>query len=390
MTDDPFFKLPANSEWNALIGRQGNVANYADGYIEAALDLANLILNEGRYSQRDTLVLPILYNARHSIELHLKLIISELVEVGILGSGHVANHDIASHLQHLIDCKIPDLALRKLLNKMQPFVTSLTKVDDDGQELRYFTNRDGQRSLEDRALVNIVVIRESLVVLKETLDRFKYRTVDLCNEFRTGTHTNHLSRKDLFAIAKVLPKRWEWSDPKFEVSKTAVKQQYEIGNRQFSLALKLMQQRRELNGILGVETPLVHLSDEKAIFLAEKWQAFHPPREESDLGMDYFSRDFEALRKSRENSKEALNDLLATLSSDEIADAETVFYLSRNRDYSECYEDDLARKKKEYRASGDLQMEAYNLMQKTNFLKDFTIGVGMLGRLALADKLNNF
>ncbi|MBO6552191.1 MAG: hypothetical protein JJ926_06080 [Roseitalea sp.] len=79
MEDDPFFSLPPNSEWNALIGEQGERVFYAEGYIEAALELATLIVKGKKYAQRDTLVMPILYNARHSIELHLKLFIDEFV-----------------------------------------------------------------------------------------------------------------------------------------------------------------------------------------------------------------------------------------------------------------------------------------------------------------------
>ncbi|MCZ7464833.1 hypothetical protein [Rhizobium rhizogenes] len=389
MTADPFFTLTNNSEWNALIGRQGDATNYADGYIEAALDLANLIINEERIGQRDTLVLPILYNARHSIELHLKLVIGAMVDAGILSSGHAPNHDIASHFQYLNDYKIPDLAFRSLLTNLKPFIDSLAKIDDDGQELRYFTNRDGQRSLEDRALVNIGVIRDSLVTLKDTLELLKYRTIDFCKEFHTGTHTNCLSREDLLALARMLPKREEWSDLKFDECKTAIKKHFEIGNRQFSLALDMIQERRELNGIINVETPLIHLSDEKAIFLAEQWRVFHPPREKPESVAGYFNRNFEALFENRENEKDALDVILTELNFDEIADAETIFYLSRNREYSERYESNLDLKKKEYHASGDLQMEAFNLMHKTNFLSEFKRGVAMLGRLDLLDKLKD-
>lgn len=387
MNDDPFFNLrDADSDWNALIGRQGNFANYADGYIEAALDLANLIIEKKLFSQRDTLVLPILYNARHSIELHLKLVIGELVKVGVLDSGHVPNHDIASHLKHLIDRKIPDVTLRSLVNDLQPFVESLTKVDDDGQELRYYTNRDGKRSMEDRVLVNIVVIRDSLEVLKETLEDLKYRTAALCDAHRTGTHTNHLSRTDLFVIAGMLPKRTEWSEPKFDVCKTAVKHQFEIGNRQFTIALETVQKKRELNSMLGVETPLVHLSDEKAVFLLEKWREIHPPRVEDEPALDYFKRDFDAIREHRQKHNDAIEEILSILTSDEIADAETIFYLSRNHDYSESYEEELEEKKKEYRHS-DLKGELNHIMEKTNFLREFTTGVRILGRLCLAERL---
>ncbi|WP_395773207.1 hypothetical protein [Agrobacterium pusense] len=389
MTDDPFFKLEGDSDWNAFIGRQGSFANYADGYIEAALDLANMVLRDRLYIQRDTLVIPILYNARHSIELHLKLIIGELVKVGILSSGNTLNHDIASLFQHLTNCRVPDLAFRNLLGVLQPFIESLARVDDDGQELRYYRNRNGERSLKDRSLVNLGVIRDSLVVLKDTLEIFKYRTAELCNEFRTGTHTKRLSRKDLFEIAGMLPKREKWSDPKFDDCKKEIKERYGIGSGEFTLALQMMQQKRELNSILGVQTPLLHLSDEKANFLAKKWRLFHPARKSDGLDMDYFRRDFATSRKDREHEQGTLDDILATLSIDELADAETIFYMSRNRDFSEYYEEDLVEKKKEFRVSKDFGMEIYALMHKTNFLEEFTSGVKKLGRLELAASLQD-
>ncbi|TCB00886.1 hypothetical protein E0H65_08065 [Rhizobium leguminosarum bv. viciae] len=389
MTSDPFFSLPANSEWNALIGTQGSSVNYADGYIEAALDLANLIINEQRIGQRDTLVLPILYNARHAIELHLKLVIGLFVGVGVLKSGHVPNHDIASHHRFLIDAKIPDLTFRCLLEELQPFVDSLAKVDDDGQELRYSTNRDGQKSLEDRALVNIAVIRESLAVLKDSLERFKYHAIDHCDDFHTGTQTSYLSRKDLYALARTLPKKEMWSEPDFDKCKAAMMKHFDIGSRQFSIALNTILNRRELKAIIGVETPLIYVSDESAIFLATQWRLIHPPREQSELGIDYFNRDFEEIFARQKVEKSAIDAILATLGPDELADAETVYYLARNRDYPEHYESNLDSKKKEYRASGKLDMEVLNLMHKTNFLSAFTHGVAMLGRMDLSEKLRH-
>ncbi|MBY5820007.1 hypothetical protein HFN60_30925 [Rhizobium leguminosarum] len=393
MTDDPFFKLDGESEWNAFIGRQGSFANYADGYIEAALDLATMMLSNRSYIQRDTLVLPILYNARHSIELHLKLIIGALVKVGILTVGHATNHDIASHFQHLIKSEVADSAFRTLLSDLQPFIDSLARVDDDGQELRYYTNRTGGRSLDDRSLVNIGVIRNSLVMLKKTLDHLKYRTEELCEEFPTGTHTKHLSRRDLFEIAAMLPKREKWSEPEFDECKAAIKTQFEIGSAEFSTALQKMQETRQLKAILGIQTTLVHLSDEKAIFLAKQWQLIHPPREADDgIGLNYFKRNFRSLLKNREHEMRALDEILATISVDELADAETVFYLSRNRHFSEFYEEDLAEKKKEFHASSDFRMEIRDLMHKTNFLTELTSGVEKLGRLELAQalKLSNY
>jgi hypothetical protein len=42
LADDPFFKLPDDSDWNACIGKQGNELNYLDGYCQQ-LDVSNSI-----------------------------------------------------------------------------------------------------------------------------------------------------------------------------------------------------------------------------------------------------------------------------------------------------------------------------------------------------------
>ena len=78
--NDPFFKRIFDGQWNACIGRQGHEENYIDGYIEAAIELADAIFEKQLIGKRDTLVLPILYNARHAIELALRFATEHLIE----------------------------------------------------------------------------------------------------------------------------------------------------------------------------------------------------------------------------------------------------------------------------------------------------------------------
>jgi hypothetical protein len=70
--DDPFFALSEDTQWNACIGPQGTEENYLDGYIEAAIELASAVIEKNMHEKRDTLVMPILYTARHALELSLK------------------------------------------------------------------------------------------------------------------------------------------------------------------------------------------------------------------------------------------------------------------------------------------------------------------------------
>jgi hypothetical protein len=105
--------LPADSEWNACIGRQGDEENYVDGYIEAAIELADAVIENRMYGKRDTLVMPILYNARHALELLLKFAINQLYEMGVIKDPHPKNHDIMSHWALL---QASELATRRFEN----------------------------------------------------------------------------------------------------------------------------------------------------------------------------------------------------------------------------------------------------------------------------------
>lgn len=358
--------------------------NYADGYIEAALELATLILKEEKHGQRDTLVLPILYNARHSIELHLKLVIGEFHEAGVIKEAHRANHDIASHFEHIVSNEIGDTEFSEILAELKPYIDSLAQIDEDGQELRYFENREGKQSLDGHALANIIVIQQSLERLKELLDRFKYRAFDLCSEHHTETRTSKLSRRDLFAIAELLPEKSLWTEPEFLTAKKEIQERFNIGSAQCTKALDVIKDRRELRAKIGVETPLAYLSDEKAIEFVEQWKLIHPPREKRPFGIVSGS-DLAELMKDHEIDREVINNIKKYFTLEEIADAETIFYLARDKTFSEYYEDRVASKIKEYTVTNNLRQEIYDIIHKTNFLREFKIGVRKLGRLKLAN-----
>lgn len=384
---DPFFHLPASNDWNACIGRQGDEENYADGYIEAAIELAMALIEKAMYEKRDTLVLPILYNARHAIELTLKLIIGQLVEGGILQAGHPKNHDISSHFDFLEGHAIPDELFRDRLLALSPYVVSLSQIDGDGQELRFHQNRAGQRSMEGKALANIVVISESLSSLQRILQDLKHRSYSLRDEWRTSTRTSHCSRRDLVAIAEMLPERKEWASRELDECKKVIKTRFGLGSRQLSAALNKIQATRGLSYLIGIESDLVHLSDQKAKFLLSEWDKLHPPRESgNDRGMDYFlDRDWTKINDRLTLESEVRANIIRGLGEDELADAETIYYLARDGVFPELYEDSLIRKKAEFRARNDLQQEVYDLMSKTNFRRHFIEGLRILGRLRLSD-----
>jgi hypothetical protein len=156
----------------------------------------------------------------------LKFVTNQLVECGVLAHGYPANHNLQGHFELLVSANIGDEKLRGDLDLLEPFIASLTRIDEDGQELRYHLNREGEISLEGESLANIAVIRASLKQLASIIDALKYRTIDFINERCGSAHTDRCSRSDLTTITKMLPPLAEWNSDAFTIAKEAIKKRF--------------------------------------------------------------------------------------------------------------------------------------------------------------------
>lgn len=238
---DPFFSLNGSPHWNAFVGRQGEERCYVDGYMEAAVELASAVIEKRLSGQRDTLVMPILFNARHGLELSLKSAIRVLAAGGILADAPPENHDIAALWRVLANLPKCDAHLPKLVASLDPFVRSLAAVDEDGQALRYHVRRDGEQSLGERSLVNLEVVHASLKALQSTLEELGFRADMLVNERRSGSCTAVCSRSDLFMITARLPARADWNSEVFDTARAEIREEFELSSKQFQQALYAIQ-----------------------------------------------------------------------------------------------------------------------------------------------------
>jgi hypothetical protein len=394
--DDPFFRLPTDREdshWNACIGQQGTEENYVDGYIQAAIELASAVIEKRMDAKRDTLVMPILYNARHALELSLKFAISRLNQMGVINS-HQKNHDIMSHWEMLDANVLGDEALRQHVAALKPYVTSLSQIDDDGQELRYSENRDGQKSLTDRSHANIAVIRRSLDGLSKVMSRLKYRILDLADERNTGSFTSECSRSDLLEIARMLPPASDWREPAFEEAKADVMKRFSLTNRKFSAAVNVIKGNREMGVMIGLEKDLVHLSDQNARFVVEQWSKCHPARVAGHhLGTKRAERislvklAWIDISEDGRISRDVSQAVCGVLTPDEVADLEAIYYIGRDGGFSEEYEGYLESRRKEHCVGGRVAEGVDYLMAKTDFLICIAAGIARLGRPSLSSQL---
>lgn len=388
---DPFFHLEYGGQFNACIGKQAIEENYIDGYMEAALELASAVVDKRQFGKRDTLAMPILYNARHAVELHLKYAIKNIRKLGWVTEGYRADHDIGSHFRRLRDARVGDERLRAMVQGLTPYVESLSSIDDDGQELRYAVNRDGKRSLEDHALIDLGLVQTSLESLAEMLLQLKYRLEDLREEKASGAWTKECSRADLVTIAKLLPDRVDWTSDLFTDAKRAVTRRFGLSGRKFSRALDAIQASRECKLHIGLETNLRYLTDDHAKLVATLWRERHPAQADKSTGDGIAAystnRDWSELRENRKRRSEANAKILRELAAEEIADLEVTFYIARERYFPEFYDEMLERTLREHALAPDLSAKIEHLIQKTNFGENLTLGLNRLGRPSLADEI---
>ena len=148
---------------------------------------------------------------------------------------------------------------------------------------------------------------------------------------------------------------------------------------------------REMGGLVGYEFELTHLTDEHARFVVEEWSKVHLSRAAKDESeMDYVGivdSDWDRFCAYSQVMASVEKSVLDTLSPEEIAELKTIYYIGRERLFSEVYEKHLEGALKAHHLATSLAGEIRYLMTKTNLLDALACGVEILGRRRLAAEL---
>ncbi len=100
--------------------------------------------------------------------------------------------------------------------------------------------------------------------------------IDFVEERHSTAFTARCSRRDLIAITKMLPSLAEWKTDAFTQAKEAIKRRFDLSNSQFSKALNAIKASREMKAMLGEESDLLSLTDDKVVRVIEEWRKLHP------------------------------------------------------------------------------------------------------------------
>ena len=387
----PFFTIPAGSEWNAFSGEQTEPILIAEGYVKAALKLATTILQQNLFGDRDTFVMPVLFGARHGVELYLKLYIGRLAECGVITETHPVDHDIDSHYRFIRDRRIPDARVRNLLKELEPYVADLARLDPDGQAFRYATDRDGNATMSGQDLVNIAVVAKALGELHNLLEQTYWRIDALVVERRT-VHTDLLSYADLRDIARRLPLHSTWAvqNADFLAEKARICSDYDLSSNSFAKAVDAIKSDRELGAMIGMTPlPMAHLTEETCTVLLKAWDEWHTRRDDRPRFVDVADpQTFEQMVADSKRRADISTGIRSEIDRNDIADAKAIFYLARDKHFASEYDSMVEHFEQRAAQSANTEVFLAELLGKTNFRMKFIEGLARLGNGELADRLS--
>lgn len=275
------------SRYNACVGDNGNpnIYYYADGFSEAVFLLINNAIKDSRLSV-DTLIYPICFNVRHSVELYLKALWGELStlaetqkirlqlplvgdkavnvlnahEIGVIWDGIKSN---ATNL---------DIRFSSVVERLDPLIACIHEVDSTGQTFRYdYDMQTKMKHLVPVSLINIINLKEQFETIINNLKELKELSLYLNYEYSIGTFTKKLNRADICNISHRLPRRDKWKDGELLKVRDVLMLEYGVGSGEFSSAVKMIEKLHDLSFNIGVEKEPLGLSKEDLLKLSDIW-----------------------------------------------------------------------------------------------------------------------
>nr|WP_319472234.1 hypothetical protein [uncultured Sphaerochaeta sp.] len=167
--------------FNACVGTNGRVSdyNYFEGYSEATKRLCLAVLSDDR-SLADTLIYPIVFNARHSLEIALKISLREVVRLDdtkLVKKAIFKGHNLINLFNMLKDHSrsIPEirLDLEKFQKEIPNSIRKIIDIDDNGETFRYRTDIKGHNHLDNQLMhINIKIFYDEYLILYDMIKSF--------------------------------------------------------------------------------------------------------------------------------------------------------------------------------------------------------------------------
>jgi hypothetical protein len=250
-----------NFDYNACVGNNGHIdfITYSDGY-DAMVKLG-LEKLETFSIPVDILVYPLVYSARHRIELFLKhqLIKIDYIKNKILSNGNtqqiIRTHEISTLWEMFKNQTSFEPRLLEPINEIEEYINDFSQIDDTGEVFRYPLTVGGEKHLEYLNVVNLLSFKKRYIELSSKLETLDYYSSFLITEYEQGTFVGNLSRDVIRKIAIDLPNIESWNDSKgnFTQIKKGLKQKYDLSSNTLSKVIDLIKENFEFAPLIGKE-----------------------------------------------------------------------------------------------------------------------------------------
>lgn len=262
------------SKYNACVGNNGWVGmhSYIDGFQSSTVILLESLIKDvdkkdfdGFMWCLDTCVYPILFSARHFLELFLK---QQVLRISYLKNKSEDDYEIKlkllkTHDTHklwklfLAEVKsVCDIRLNKYLHKIHIFILQFHNIDSTGETFRYPYSQTNSLHLTNHSVIGLKRFYKEFLEFSKVASDFSYLTDYLLKEYRVGTYTEYLSRANIEELALSLPPKKNWTNRILKKYQSYVKDKYGAGSREFGDVLKIIKNNIEFNNIVSDEYKL--------------------------------------------------------------------------------------------------------------------------------------
>ncbi|WP_041272688.1 hypothetical protein [Desulfitobacterium hafniense] len=271
-------------------------------------------IKETKYE--DVLVYPLIFCARHSVELGLKIILRRLLTIhaikdkndvrnelydSVLKKAHT--HNIQTLNEQILEYITVD---ERLEIEYQPIIEYLEdyNIDPEGDAFRYTTNASFTPHMESKNITHISldVFTDNYYSLYEMLDNFSYFISDIIKEYKQGIFTKKLSRRKISEISLLIGDIKDW-----KTSKDMIKKKYNIGSKELTDAVNIIKSHREFSMNIGKEIKFHNIScaalEAYKEYQIDASKLMHNQKVKDPLGLEYeeIVQDEDELKKLEDN-----------------------------------------------------------------------------------------
>lgn len=280
-----------NFDYNACVGNNGHIdfITYSDGYDSMVkLGIEKI---DSPIIPIDILVYPLIYSARHRIELFLKhqLIKIDYIKSKLLSNGNtkeiIRTHSISTLWEMFKTVTAFEPRFEKPINELDEYINDFAEIDDTGEVFRYPLTAGGDKHLADIHVVNLLSFKNRYLELTSKLEDLDYHSSFLITEYEQGTFAGGLSRERIREIASELPpfENWSAGNSNFKEAKEKIKARYAISSKTLSKAIDIIKENFEFSHLIGKELIITEITSSELTDFINIYNSFLVERHNRDF-----------------------------------------------------------------------------------------------------------